>query len=233
MTSAEISPSRPDSGVRVVALIGPAQAGKTTVASQLVSTYQHTRFRMADKLKAMIGLLGCERRHIDGEDKELPLNILCGKTTRHAMQTLGTDWARRLIHPDIWAVQTANTIAESNVVQAVVDDVRFPNELSALKHRFDVVTIRVWNSKKRYPLIRMWLARRAWGRTITRFLPFLFIHESEAWWKVLPADHEIDNIGTLDDLYRSLDDILSGQSSRVYIHPRTRLVFSGNTRTTS
>ena len=219
--------SRPVSAVKVVALIGPAQAGKTTAATRLISCYQHTRFRFADTLKNMMGTLGCTREQIDGAEKEVPLDFLCDKTCRFAMQTIGTEWGRKLIGMDLWAVQTAYRIEEGDAVLVVVDDGRFPNEVGILKERFDTTVIRVWNSAKRYPYFKMWLARRAWGRAVARVIPFLYIHESEAWWPVLPVDAEIDNSGTLDDLYGRINELMAGRAQTA---TKTRLKYASRTR---
>ncbi len=201
---------------KVIAIIGPAQAGKTTIASELQTRYGFQRFRFADTLKNMIMTLGCSRDHVDGDKKEVPLALLCGKTARHALQTLGTEW-RNMIGKDLWAVQTVESIAKEAEKGAghfdvpffvAVDDMRFVHEQDILKEELDTLTVRVWDSRKAYPYKRMWLARRAWGRALMKVIPALYIHESEAWWNVLPADAVIDNCGTLDELYQKLNGVL-------------------------
>jgi hypothetical protein len=51
------------------------------------------------------------------------------------MVTLGTEWGRDNIHADLWARLWSARIAtlgrEANIV---TDDVRFPNEVRALRH---------------------------------------------------------------------------------------------------
>jgi len=94
-----------------------------------------TRTRFAGPLKDMIRSLGLTDREIDGDLKEEPCALLGGVTPRRAMQTLGTEWGRDLIHPEIWTViwqeRVRRLLAEGKWV--VVDDCRFPNEAVAIK----------------------------------------------------------------------------------------------------
>ena len=39
---------------------------------------------------------------IEGDQKEIPSDVLFGKTSRYAMQTLGTDLGCDCMHPDFW-----------------------------------------------------------------------------------------------------------------------------------
>jgi hypothetical protein len=208
--------------VHVIALIGPAGAGKTTVATELQTSYRMTRFRFADTLKNMIELLGCTREHIDGSLKEKPLSLLCGATTRHAMQTLGTEW-RDMLGPQgkyLWAIQTTEAIrkeadsaaGETEPLPVVVDDARFPHEIETLRAAgFKVRVVLVWDSRRRYPFFRMWLARRWWGRALMKLVPYMYLHESEAHWPVMREDDEIDNSGTVDDLRRKVHSLAKRQ----------------------
>ena len=117
---------------RVVGFCGPIGAGKTTAAEYLGWVHGYTRQRFAGPLKDMMRALGLSTREIDGDLKEMPSPILCGRTPRHAMQTLGTEWGRELIGPDLWiSIWTARATASSSPV--VADDVRFPNEVAAIK----------------------------------------------------------------------------------------------------
>jgi len=65
--------------------------------------------------------------------KTSPLAILQGKTPRLAMQLIGTEWGRDRIGMNLWtdiAIARANA-SKSHVV--IIDDVRFPSELEAIK----------------------------------------------------------------------------------------------------
>ena len=85
----------------VIAITGQAGSGKTTIAKHLELEYNYVRVRFAEVLKDMLLALGLTEEEINGDLKEKPCSLLLGKTPRHAMQTLGIEWGRNLIHPDI------------------------------------------------------------------------------------------------------------------------------------
>lgn len=65
--------------------------------------------------------------------KEIPHPKLFGKSPRYALQTLGTEWGRELIHNDMW-VELALREADTWPYIAITD-VRFDNEAVAIRHR--------------------------------------------------------------------------------------------------
>ncbi|RWO20632.1 deoxynucleotide monophosphate kinase [Mesorhizobium sp.] len=114
----------------VVAISGVAGSGKSTAAQHLVDIHGYTRVRFAGPLKDMMTALGFTKDDTDGEAKERPHELLCGKTRRHAMQTLGTEWGRKCIGEDFWVGlwrRAADDVIASGG-RVVVDDCRFPNE---------------------------------------------------------------------------------------------------------
>lgn len=118
---------------RIVAFTGKAGAGKSTAAAYLCEKHGYARTRFAGPLKAMLRALYAGRlppdeieRRIEGDLKEAPDPLLCGKTPRHAMQTLGTEWGRDLIGQGLWTGLWADTV--SGNCRYVVEDCRFPNE---------------------------------------------------------------------------------------------------------
>lgn len=117
----------------LIAFTGLAGSGKTTAANRLVEVHGYTRTRFADPLKNMLRALGLTDAEIEGDRKEQPCELLGGRTPRHAMQTLGTEWGRDLIDPDLWtrAWQHALDLLPHGV-PVVVDDCRFFNEEQAV-----------------------------------------------------------------------------------------------------
>lgn len=118
--------------------------GKSTVAKYLAATHRCVLEKMAGPLKAMLRCLLYHHpevkfkdvdRMIEGDLKEQPCDALMGKTPRWAMQTLGTEWGRNQIGEDLWVRLAVARIQDHlcNGQSVVVDDVRFPNEVSALK----------------------------------------------------------------------------------------------------
>lgn len=121
----------------VVAFTGKAGSGKSTAADHLVAR-GWSRVKFADPLKDMIrallassGMQAAEiERRIEGDLKERPEPVLGGRTPRYAMQTIGTEWGRDIMVPDLWI-----GIARARILQhlqagrdVVIDDCRFENE---------------------------------------------------------------------------------------------------------
>lgn len=126
----------------IVGFAGKKQSGKSTAAESLAKA-GYTRYSFAYPLRAMadhmLKLLGfdyadrCEI-HADKEGLIQPLGV----SIRHVLQTLGTEWGRQLIHPDLW-VMCAEHYLNSVDDDVVIDDVRFENEASLIRRMHGVV----------------------------------------------------------------------------------------------
>lgn len=128
---------------RLIALTGPAGAGKSFAASVLVDEFGFHRMKFAatgkDMVRTMLGHAGVpahERdRYIEGDLKETPTGIFGDKSPRYVMQTLCTEWGREHLGPDIWVNITMagvlQRLADGNSV--VLDDCRFDNEAFEVK----------------------------------------------------------------------------------------------------
>lgn len=166
----------------LIAFTGLAGSGKSTAALHLVNVHGFERIRFAGPLKAMMAALGLTPEQIDGSEKETPCDLLDGRTPRYAMQTIGTEWGRDLIAPDLWIrAWQAALPATGNVV---VDDCRFPNEARAVEAAGGLLV----------RIVRDGAGAGAAG------------HASEA--HDLPAYRIVCNNGTVTDLYRRIDALL-------------------------
>lgn len=126
-------PLAPDAPRTIIAFTGLAGAGKSTAALHLVKSRGFERVRFAGPLKAMMAALGLNPIEIDGSAKELPCDLLGGKTPRWAMQTIGTEWGRNLIDSNLWIRAWRAAVDRLPAgAPVVVDDCRFPNEAAAI-----------------------------------------------------------------------------------------------------
>ena len=84
----------------------------------------------------MLRTLGLSDAQLYGDAKEAPLDWL-DVTPRRLMQTLGTEWGRELIHPELWVWlwerRAREHLRRSAAHILVVADVRFPNELAVVR----------------------------------------------------------------------------------------------------
>ncbi len=119
----------------IVAFTGQAGSGKSTATKYLAEKHGYTLVKFAGPLKDMMRAIGIDERQIEGDLKEFPCDTLAGRTPRHAMQTLGTQWGRDCIGEDFWIriwKQRANDVQRAGG-RVVVDDCRFPNEAQAIR----------------------------------------------------------------------------------------------------
>lgn len=169
---------------RLIALVGLAGSGKSTAAQHLTTNHGYRVEKLAGPLKGMLRALGLTESHIEGELKEVPCDLLGGRTPRYAMQTLGTEWGRDLIHPSLW-VNAWMDRARNGLV--VTDDCRFENEAEAVR-RLGGIIVRV--------------VRPSHGNGAG--------HASESGQARIVADLDIVNNGTTADLHAKINTLLLG-----------------------
>ena len=113
----------------IIGLSGLKGSGKSTAANFLVKD-GFIKMSFAEPIKRMLACVGLSSRDLYGDRKEEPNDMLDGKTPRYAMQTLGTEWGRDLISPDLWVNVVKHNILHSHAEDdIVIDDCRFPNEI--------------------------------------------------------------------------------------------------------
>jgi hypothetical protein len=127
---------------RLVALYSTrAQSGKSVIANILEANgYERVKFATALKnmLRVMLSNVAETADWIEscmeGPHKETPIRDLGGKTPRELMQSLGTDWGRDMVHPDLWVRMTMSRVNHLLTMgeRVVIDDMRFPNEYEAV-----------------------------------------------------------------------------------------------------
>jgi hypothetical protein len=185
--------------IKLIALTGKAGSGKSTIATYLEKRYNFTRFRFAGSLKNMMYSLGLTVNEVEGSDKIKPCKLLGGKTPRFAMQTLGTEWGRNLICDDLWinvlekqlSLWILSYYERDEDCRIVIDDMRFVNEAAWFRE----FCIRYYGNSM---VIKV---QRNVGDLID-------LHQSETDQDKILTDVVVNNQGTLDELFRIIDDVL-------------------------
>lgn len=120
----------------------------------------------------------------ENKEKEIPL---FGRSLRYIMQTLGTEWGRELIHPDIW-VRLAEAALFERGERMIISDVRFDNEAEFVRSKGGVIL------------------------HVDRILaPKVEAHASEIGIRQSPMDMYVLNDRTIDQLYDQLAALFDGQ----------------------
>lgn len=174
---------------RVIGLAGPAGSGKTTAAVALGGAV----LGFADPLyAALAALLGVPESALrDRATKELPMAV--GRSPRQLLQTLGTEWGRDMVRPDLWIWRARQRVAEAARLGAEViafADVRFPNEAAFIRGELGG---QIW-----------WIDRPGCGGGS---------HVSENSLGAADCDRVISNAGDRDSLTIAVRAALRGESA--------------------
>jgi hypothetical protein len=136
-------------------------------------------------LAAMLGISEAELR--DRSAKERPI-VGLGASPRQLLQTLGTEWGRQMICPDIWielAFWRWEQAAANGISLIVVPDVRFANEARQIRSEGGEV----------------WMIYRPGVEPVAA-------HESEAGLPLRMIDRLVVNDGTVDQLRERVEATL-------------------------
>jgi hypothetical protein len=183
--------------MKVIAIVGAAKAGKSTAADVLTSKGA-VKVRFAQTLKDMLMTMGLTKDQVDGSSKEVPSDLLAGKTPRHAMQTLGTEW-RNLISKDLWVrilEKKLKEMADSPNPPSLVliDDCRFPHEVEMLRR----IGGQLWAIRRpevEPSSFRLFTSKNKFTKVLMGIFGQKPIHESEVHWWDFDADKILWNDG--------------------------------------
>lgn len=167
---------------KIVCIFGYAEAGKSASSQYLRQQFGFKVLKFADPLKDMLRAIGLTTDDIEGDAKKEPNDLLLGKTPRHAMQTLGTEWGRIHIGEHFWSNLWASRLLDRNLVTN--DDMRFPNEAEVALANGAV-------------LIKVTRPSINGGDEFRR-------HESEQYIEKLPYHFEVINNGSIGTLFKRI-----------------------------
>ncbi len=169
---------------QIIGLAGLAGSGKTTVAHILQRDHYFQALAFAEPLKsACRELWGFTEAQLYGDQKEV-VDERWGITPRTAMQQMGAEYARTLCE-DVHVMRLLERA--EGLKRVAVHDVRFPNEIAALR----AAGGRVW-----------WVSRLSVRRSGR-------VHVSERSIGPEDCDLFVPNDGTIEQLERRVSEELA------------------------
>lgn len=192
-------------GPIICGVTGLARHGKDSIATYMVEQFGFQQFSFAATLKSMALVLdpivACftdfdEAYNDTAVGQRLSEEVEAGgwegakknPEVRRFLQVLGTEAVRDHLGEQTWVNACKLAIDNNGADRVVISDCRFPNEADAI-HEWGGTVLRV--------------ERPGFDNGVDRR------HPSEAHVMSLPADVVIQNDGTLDDLNREVDLILT------------------------
>ncbi|MCU6709326.1 hypothetical protein M6D81_11470 [Paenibacillus sp. J5C_2022] len=180
-----------------IALTGPLRSGKDEIGNRLCQRHGYVRFAFGDGIKDVCRRLYPDRFADKAGNRKKPRALL-----------QGVGQALRQFDEDIWVRQCFAEIEDSQgiaghygiVERAVITDLRQPNEYERCRAEGFVI-IRV----KAAAGLRI---QRAVESSDT-FAAADLTHETEQHTDGFDVDYEIVNDGTLDELYRRVDELMT------------------------
>tara|TARA_R110002072_G_scaffold151470_2_gene300802 strand:- start:13884 stop:14405 length:522 start_codon:yes stop_codon:yes gene_type:complete len=113
----------------LVGITGKSGVGKDTAADALVRNHGYVKYSLAEPLKAALNAMFGWSPDLwnDRGWKEGTIPSI-GASPRRLAQTLGTEWGRSIINPDLWIGIAAKKFQKVGSYKMVIPDVRFDNE---------------------------------------------------------------------------------------------------------
>lgn len=200
----------------IIGFCGFIGSGKDTAADYLINYHGFRRDSFANSLKdAVAHVFGWDRTLLEGRTNEARewretvdtwwanrLNIPY-LTPRWVLQHWGTEVCRVGFHDDIWIASLENRLRKTKD-DIVISDVRFPNEITAIKRAGGkVVRIVRGQDPEWYDDAKLANAGdHVVGSAISRArMRNRKIHSSEWAWIGNGIDFELDNNGSIDNLF--------------------------------
>jgi hypothetical protein len=202
----------------IVGLVGFIGAGKGTVADLLVERHNFFKESFANSVKdSCAAVFGWDRAMLEGDTpesrawREQPDQWWSDKLGREfsprlALQLMGTEAGRDVFHPDLWVHTVLRRCEQAPYNNYVIADVRFPNEINAIKDSGGVVIrVRRGDDPEWYTLAR---ECNVYNKLDIMRNAYPEVHYSEWAWIGAHYDIVMDNNCSLDELKIRVDKIV-------------------------
>lgn len=170
---------------RIIGFAAPAGGGKDTAGHHLVNRYGFTRLSFATPMYKALEAMGFGWPQNIAEKEEIIPDV--GVTWRHLAQTLGTEWGRMQVHPDLWRILAQRVLDTHPESQFVLTDVRFENEADFVRANDGLI---------------VHIQGRSLGTGNDK-------HASEQRLKVQEGDSVLVNDKTIESLHTAIDWMLA------------------------
>ena len=136
--------------IKIIGLTGPKGVGKSTYAKSIENA---VILSFATPIKKMLEVILPGKKYLNFKEEPIP-HFPDNINVRMMLQSLGTEWGREKIYPNIW-VDLAYKAALPYIGKKTIifDDIRFPNEGWAIRRwgcTHEVITEVVHISRKGY-----------------------------------------------------------------------------------
>ncbi len=209
----------------IIGFVGFIGSGKDTAADYLVNFHGFRRDSFANTLKdAVSAVFGWDRTLLEGRTKQarewreqvdpwwaerLAIPTL---TPRWVLQYWGTEVCRRSFHDDIWIASLENKLRNSKD-NVVISDCRFPNEIKSIKDSGGkIVLVKRGELPAWYNLA---VSANQGHNLAAQELKHLKIHASETAWVGTEFDYELDNNGTIEQLFARTKSLVEGRPASI------------------
>lgn len=201
----------------IIGICGFIGSGKDTIADYLVNFHEFRRDSFATTLKdAVSAVFGWDRELLEGRTKQArewreqrdewwSRRLGQDITPRWVLQYWGTEVVRRGFHDDTWIASLEHKL-QSTQDNVVISDCRFPNEIASIKESGGKV---IWVKRGPLPDWYNYAKMANQGDMTAKFeLDRFGVHASETAWVGTKFDAEIDNNGSIQDLYNQIRNLV-------------------------
>lgn len=205
----------------IIGICGFIGSGKDTIADFLVNEHEFHRESFAGTLKdAVSSVFNWDRELLEGRTKEARewreqvdpwwaerLNMP-NLTPRWVLQYWGTEVCRKGFADNIWIASLENKLRQTKE-NVVISDCRFPNEINSIRNAGGIV---IWVLRGSLPEWYQYAYDANRGdTTAAEMLKTYNIHASETAWVSERFDYTVRNNGTVDELYKKINQIVTSQ----------------------